>query len=1102
MKHPGARFRFAFSAFFSIALLLVSGCTRRAGDEFSRLTNLGRTYYEKGEAEKAVAPFEQALRLNPGHPDARLNLANAYLLANQPEKAIQQARAVIESDHNSAAACYILGCAYLRLNKPEDAVKALQQAKTLDPTVAAVMFQLGVAQQALNHLDEAGSEFQEAVQFEPEHPAAWYRLSQLLLRAGKQDEATQALERHGQIAAKATNQVNTAATYERSKYTQVRTPFKLEQPALKGIKIAFVDATAEAIPGATNYHGPMGILDLKHDGQNSLFLLEGSQNFRLLVNSNGIFRPHPTMLPAAPDGKYRRCLVGELHNDQFEDVVVLGENASHVFKFVTNAGITDMTRAAGLKDLKAMDGALVDLDFTGKLNLLTLQPDGKTARTFLNRGMYFSENTATSGFPANLQAARQLLVDDWNDDDLNDAIVAREGLPPMLLLKERGGPLAVTNTPSDWPDGKVIALGDLNNDLKLDLAVATGDQLEIIYPKTGEHRKIPLNGFAVTELKLVDYDNDGWLDICAAGKGIRIWRNLGEAGFSETTKDLGLEKFSGLTIDSVAAADFDKDGDTDLMISSAESGLKFLRNNGGNANHQFKLRLIGHRSNPSGLGVRLELTSGGLRTIRSVWQLPIEIGIGRNTQVDSLTVHWFDLSVNSTDIPVEVAKVLAMDEITLPTGSCPYLYAWDGSRFRFVTDLLGAAPAGLPLSEERLIDADPFEIVEVGDDQTFKPLDGEYVLQVTEELREVLYLDEVKLAAADHDPDTEVHSTSKLRPGKPFPRPQIVTLGRRRPLLKATDSQGEDVTAKLQSTDGSYVSPAKLRAPQLRGLAESHSVTLDFGSLDAKKHLVLALTGWLRFGGGMANVAASQHPDLPFPFPTVEMEMGPGEWKAVDVLVGAPAGKTKTILVDLAGKLPDGARRIRLSTAFEIHWDRVALFEQMEDATTKISFVTPTRTDLHWRGYSDFEPLPWFYPLTPRYEAVHANANWRITPSGWCTRYGDVSELIRQTDNGLALLNGGDELTLHFSERVLPPRTSNSHRTYFFYAVGWDKDADFHCVRGAEVEPLPWHGMDDQQYGKQSRPPFDSDRWISNYNTRWVGPHMLARKATTKNPSN
>src|SRR5205085_7340734 len=161
-------------------------------------------------------------------------------------------------------------------------------------TEPAVSFQLGVAQQALNHIDEATSEFQETVTFDPEHPAAWYRLSQLLQRAGKQDEAAQALDRHRQIAAKKPGQLNTPATYERCKYTQVRTPFKLKQPDAKGIQIAFVDATSEAISGATNYHGPLGILDLRHDGWNSLFLLEANQNFRLLVNSNGIFQPHPT----------------------------------------------------------------------------------------------------------------------------------------------------------------------------------------------------------------------------------------------------------------------------------------------------------------------------------------------------------------------------------------------------------------------------------------------------------------------------------------------------------------------------------------------------------------------------------------------------------------------------------------------------------------------------------------------------------------------------------------------------------------------------------------------------------------------------------------
>jgi hypothetical protein len=42
-----------------------------------------------------------------------------------------------------------------------------------------------------------------------------------------------------------------------------------------------------------------------------------------------------------------------------------------------------------------------------------------------------------------------------------------------------------------------------------------------------------------------------------------------------------------------------------------------------------------------------------------------------------------------------------MAESFLPVGSCPYLYAWDGREFRFITDLLGAAPLGLTISDNR-----------------------------------------------------------------------------------------------------------------------------------------------------------------------------------------------------------------------------------------------------------------------------------------------------------------------------------------------------------------------------------------------------------------
>ena len=1082
----------------AVALSFLCSCSKTkeaSGEgEFARLTNVGKNYYDKGEASKALEAFQQAVALNPTHPDAQLNLANAFLLAGQSDQAVRHAQEVLNLDRNSAAAHYVMGCAYLRLNQSEPALKALQESQRIDDSVAAVFFQLGLAHQGLNQTEEAILEFQNAIDKEPEHRSAFYRLSQLLIRAGKKEEASQALERHREIQAKKSNAPADAAAYERCKHTLARLPFKLEQPEPNGVTVRFTDATLAAFGLATNYHGPVGVLDLRHDGHNSIFVLEGNDGFRLLENTNGTFQPRGEHLPGVPGARYQKCLAAELHKDRFEDIVVLGENASHVFKFVTNAAITEMTRFAGLKDLKARDGVLVDLDFTGKLDLLTVSSDGQGARAYRNLGnFYFKDNTATSGLPATLSGALQMVVEDWNNDDLSDLFIVRSNEPPLLLIKERGGPLVPTNSPAAWPVATSLATGDLNNDLRADVVMAASNSLECFFGGTAEHTSIPTGNFRVKALALVDYDNDGWLDIVAAGEGVRVWRNLGRAGFRETTQQVGLDKFGQTQINSLAAADFDRDGDTDLLLDVGTEGLRLWRNDGANTNHQLKVRLIGNRSNPSGLGLRLELTSGGLRTSRTVQQLPIEIGVGRNTQVESVTVRGFDVLANYTDIKVQPDRVVYLDELSINVGSCPYLYAWDGKRFRFVTDLLGAAPLGLPISEQRYIEADPDEFVWLGNEAMLPPLRGHYVLQITEELREVLYLDEAKLVAVDHPPGTEVHTTGKLRPGRPFPPHEIVTLHRRQPLLQAKDHLDADVTSLLQENDGKLVSPANLRVPQLRGLAKPHSVTLDFGPLAADRPLVLALTGWLRFGGGTANVGASHDPGLPFPFPQLEVEGNPGEWKPLEIVVGAPAGKTKTILVDLAGKLPPGSRRLRLSTAFEIHWDRIALFEKRDNSETRITTLAAAQADLHWRGYSDFEDLPWNSPPTPDYAKPRDSAQWRITPAGWCTRYGPVGELIHQRDNGLVLLNGGDELTLSFDAGQLPGKPTGSERDFFLFSVGWDKDADVHCKLGSQVEPLPWHGMDDQLYGQQPRPAFPSDGWMKKYHTRWVGPYTLSR---------
>jgi tetratricopeptide (TPR) repeat protein len=1067
---------------------------RQSADQFIRLSNLGKTSLESGNPQAALAAFQKARALQPTDPDAQFNVALALFQAGQNEQAIQEAQAVLERDRNLAAAWYVAGLANLHLGRFEPAVQALTQAKNMDVTVNPVSFQLGLAYEGWGRTNEALSEWQTLAQFEPDHPAVHYRLNLALRRAGKLAEADAALEQHRQVRAKLGEQGATPATLEKCLYTKPRVPLLPEPPARNGVPVVFTDVTAQAFSNATSLFAPLGIIDFAQNGHNHLLASEAGKGFRLLVNSNGLFRPQGPLWPGVPGSKYARCLVADLNNDGTPDALLLGDKGVKLFKFSTNGTMTDATAFAGLTQLSAVEGALVDLDFRGNLDLISVNPGGQGVRVLRNLGnMYFADCTATSGVPATLTSVRQVLVEDWNGDDVQDVVIARDGQPPLLLAKQRGGRLAPTNAPAPWPVGQLIAIGDLNNDLKPDLVAADPTRLEIIF--TGDPRGVtlPLDGVQPSVLRLIDYDNDGWLDIVATGRGLKVWRNLGPAGFRDMTAALGLEPLSQQTIEGLAAADFDNDGDTDVVIGTA-TGLRFLRNDGGNANLQLKIQLAGRRSNASGLGIRLEIAAGNLHLARRVQSLPVEVGVGRHAQLDSVNARWFNTSPSYLEVKVDPRVPLPLEELNIQEGSCPYLYAWDGARFRFVTDILGAAPLGLPVAEGRYAEADPVEIAWIGDEAAFQPRQGQYLLQVTEELREVLYLDYARLLAADHPPETEVHPTSKLRPGKPYPAPELVTLHRRRPLLKASRSSGEDVTARVAERDGVVVSPPELRVPQLRGLALPHAYVLDFGPLEADRPLVLALTGWLRLGGGMANIAASHHPGLPFPFPSLEVETPDGRWQPVDVVVGAPSGKTKTILVDLAGKLPASTRRLRLSLAYEIHWDRLALFEQAHSTLTRLTEIAPGGADLHWRGFSRLAELPSWQPLTPVYERTTPTPVFDFLPAGWCTRYGAVLELVTAQDNALALINGGDELTLSFPARQVPARPAGQARDFFLLASGWDKDSDFHVQCGTTVEPLPWHGMDDQRYGRQPRPDLTNETWISHYNTRWVGPRFLVRK--------
>lgn len=1108
-----------FVLHLTLLALCLPGCDRRSDsvsdpaslvsnsipEKFFQLMNQGKNYLDQGDTVNALLVYREAGKLVPSDADVHLNQANAHLLSGEAEDAIDASNRVLEIDAQSSAAYFVKGSALLRLHRPEEAVKALTNSLSIDPGVTAAFFQLGLARMELEQWEEAIAAFREGIRLDPNrlHSSAHYLLARSLIRVGKQEEAQKELEMHqANVGGEGPSMGD--AIFERCKHTRARIPFRLDQPDAGGTSVWFVDATEEVLGNAaTQFSGPVGLVDVQRTGWTGLFVTEPEKGFRLLLNQQGTFKSTGSqLLPSTDVENATKVLVGDFQNDRVEDVLVLGSTGSHLFQLGPAGFILDMTSTSGFDELQAVDGLLMDLDFTGKLDVIAISAQNRAINIWRQSSPFkFSDVTTDSGISAQLQSASQVWMEDWNRDQVMDIIASRKTGVPVLFEKQRGGKLT-PHEPESWMEGSVFCMADFDNDLRPDLATFGQGSITICY-HGGEQRKIasPIDG-SVEQIVPVDFDNDGWLDLWTVGDRVHAWRNRGLAGFEEQTTPLGLDSLSMGAVSEIHFADFDNDCDADAILSLVDGGLRYLRNNGGNALGQIRVKMVGNRSNASGIGCKIEIASGELRLTRTVHQLPVEIGVGNHQVLDSFLVHWFNWPQGSAEVSVDCREPLLALELTIQEGSCPYLYAWDGETFRFVTDFLGAAPLGLPVSEGRYIEADPEELVWIGNEDTFVPQDGSLQLSITEELREVLYLDEAKLIVVDRQPDTEVHSTDKLLPSGPFQEGSILTLHREHPLRRAENQEGLDVTEVLRSVDGHRASPPHLRTPQLRGLAELHSWTLDFGPLDTSQPLALVLNGWIRFGGGMANIAGSQDPNLPFPFPTLEVETAPGVWSGIDVTVGAPAGKTKTIVVDLKGKLPKDVLRFKLFSAFEIHWDRIALMEQKETPQTTITYLSPSETDLHYRGYSRLLDLPSDVPLTPNYDDVRPNPYWTLLPSGWSTRYGDVLELIAERDEGLALIHSGDELILRFDTASLPLKPEGTVREYFLYVDGWDKDSDFHVAAGDTIEPLPFHGMNDQLYGRQQRPTFSSDALHRKYHTRWVEGNELTLKTVLRtNPA-
>jgi hypothetical protein len=591
----------------------------------------------------------------------------------------------------------------------------------------------------------------------------------------------------------------------------------------------------------------------------------------------------------------------------------------------------------------------------------------------------------------------------------------------------------------------------------------------------------------------IDLDNDGWIDLAAIvdtpqGVRLRVYRNCGPGGFKDVTKFLGLADVDVSGAKSLVAADVDGDGAPDLIVARGSQLPLVLRNVGGNRNHSLRIALTGLADNKLALGTKVEIFSNGnfqkfeiagSSGYLSQGPTDILVGLGKNDRVDVVRMLW-PTGVPQDEIDIAASKPLLLQELDRRGSSCPVLFAWDGTKYRFISDVIGAAVVGHWTSPSTRNESDPDEWIKV-DGSMLKPRNGKLSVRFGEPMEEVNYIDQLRLVAVDHPQGTEVYPDERFLSEKPFASgAPIIASGETRPPVGAWNDKGEDVLPLLAERDHKYVRDFTNLA--YSGFANRHALTLDLGTWSPQHPLRLFLHGFIEYFSATSMYAASQAGLRPEP-PSVEAQMPDGSWKKVIEDMGFPAGLPRTIVVDLTGKLPPHVRRIRIRTNLQIYWDQV-LVDNGADASPSlhVAELPLLLATVAFRGYPKQIDGETPGDLTYDYQRISTTGPF-LWGRGSYTHYGTVTPLLRRQDDEYVIFGSGDEIDAEFGDASLPALPPHWKRDYFFYANGYVKDMDFYEALPFTVAQMPFHGMSSYPSPDVERPP--EDQRILSYRLEW-----------------
>ncbi len=331
------------------------------------------------------------------------------------------------------------------------------------------------------------------------------------------------------------------------------------------------------------------------------------------------------------------CVAADFDRDGRTDLYVTAVGADALLWNEGGGRFSDGTQAAGITGWGWHAGAAVgDVNGDGLVDLFVAgctdpnQPiPGSAAgyptdhvavadRLFLNLGgtgrPRFREVARAAGIEsAGLEHGLGAIFTDANRDGRLDLFVSNDEDPNRLYLNERtddGLGFALRDVSADWrvadPNaGMGIAAADFDGDGRGDLVVTNArDQFHAAHTGGDRAYADARAAFASAfDLRLtgwgaswVDLDLDGDLELALANGAIpvlslprdaqrlQVLARIGDTGFADASREVGLATGPLRNGRGLAAADYDDDGDLDLAVGSIGGRLVLLENTGQHGN--------------------------------------------------------------------------------------------------------------------------------------------------------------------------------------------------------------------------------------------------------------------------------------------------------------------------------------------------------------------------------------------------------------------------------------------------------------------------------------------------------------------------------------